>query len=385
MTRSEGQVEDAAEGAIEAEARSAAPRKAPRDARIEALRIVAIAAIAVFHAFQTWFSAATDGTLPVGAPTLAALGCVSLLGAYGNHVFFAISGLFLIPGAARASRKPGYWDDQARRTARRALTIGVTVALYAAVSLAVSAWVTPVAGVSLGETAWLVGGLEFIWVYLVLVCLAPVMGWVWARVRRPGAIVSALAVIVFVVNAYIAFVSPGEEVRGLLEWRKLMSAASYLVAFLAGGALAETRRTHARGALIACASVAVAIELAGALAGDGRLLASLSFKSTSLLSFLLAMASVAAASVPRPAAPETRAGALARRLAPSILGYYVVQSMLTPLWRPFLEKVCAASLVAGGEAALLAAGTMTSLVLLALALAVDQVVRIPLLRALRLA
>ena len=382
MTRSEGQVEDAAEGAIEAEARSAAPRKAPRDARIEALRIVAIAAIAVFHAFQTWFSAATDGTLPVGAPTLAALGCVSLLGAYGNHVFFAISGLFLIPGAARASRKPGYWGDQARRTARRALTIGVTVALYAAVSLAVSAWVTPVAGVSLGETAWLVGGLEFIWVYLVLVCLAPVMGWVWARVRRPGAIVSALAVIVFVVNAYIAFVSPGEEVRGLLEWRKLMSAASYLVAFLAGGALAETRRTHARGALIACASVAVAIELAGALAGDGRLLASLSFKSTSLLSFVLAVCAVALAARPRQAESESAATRLVCAASPSVLGFYITQSIFSPLWQPVATQVCQWSLDRS-EWLLLAVGTVFSLALLALALLIDRIMRIPLLKAAR--
>ena len=75
------------------------------------------------------------------------------------------------------------------------------------------------------------------------VLATPLMGWVWRRVRRPVPVVWALVACVFAVNAYIAFVSPGDEVRGLLEWRKLMSAVSYLVSFLAGGALGELRRS----------------------------------------------------------------------------------------------------------------------------------------------
>ena len=89
----------------------------PRNLSIEALRLVAIAGIAIFHTFQPWFAAATDGTWQAGAPALAALGCVSLLGAYGNNVFFLISGMFLVPRAADASSERGYWRDQAARSA----------------------------------------------------------------------------------------------------------------------------------------------------------------------------------------------------------------------------------------------------------------------------
>ena len=118
-----------------------------RNLRIEALRLVAIAGIAIFHTFQPWFAAATDGTWQAAPPTLAALGLVSLLGALGNHVFFLVSGYFLVPRAARAAGEPGYWGAQARALGRRALLIGVSVALYATLALAVSAWVVPLDGV----------------------------------------------------------------------------------------------------------------------------------------------------------------------------------------------------------------------------------------------
>lgn len=36
--------------------------KKPRNPRIEALRLVAIVAIAVFHTFQPWFAAAADAS-----------------------------------------------------------------------------------------------------------------------------------------------------------------------------------------------------------------------------------------------------------------------------------------------------------------------------------
>lgn len=357
----------------------------PRNLRIEALRLLAIAGIAVFHTFQPWFAAATDGTWRAPAPVLAALGCVSLLGAYGNHVFFLVSGLFLVPRAARASREPGYWRAQARALGRRALVIGITVALYGAIALAVSSWVVPLEGVSLGEVGWLLGGLEFIWVYLACVVAAPLVGWVWARVARPRAVVCALVVAAFAVNAYIAFVSPGSEVRGLLEWRKLMSAATYLVAFLAGGALGEKNLARPGRALAASCSVALLAEAGAALAGDASLLEALSFKSTSLLSFALAASSVALAASGEPRTEGSGALGAVRLLAPSILGFYVVQSMFDSLWRPAAGAACAAALGAGGPGALLAAGVAVSLVLLACALLFDRAVRIPLLRAVRLA
>ena len=312
----------------------------PRNLSIEALRLVAIAGIAIFHTFQPWFAAATDGTWQAGAPALAALGCVSLLGAYGNNVFFLVSGFFLVPRAARAAGEPGYWGRQMRALGRRALVIGASVALYAAIALAVSAWVVPLDGVSLGQAGWLLGGLEFIWVYLACVAAVPVIGWTWQRVRRPRAVVAALVAAVFAVNAYIAFISPGSEVRGLLEWRKLMSAVTYLVAFLAGGALGEKN-----------------------LARPGRALAAQG----------------------RAVAADTPARRTVAALAPSILGFYVMQSMFFSLWRPVADAACDAGLAAGGQAGLLAAGTVASLVLLCIMLLLDRATRVPLLRALHLA
>lgn len=378
-----------------------------RNARIEALRLVAIAGIAVFHTFQPWFAAATDGAWAAGTATLGTLGCVNLLGAFGNNVFFLISGLFLVPAAARASSREGFWRDQARRTLRRAAVIGVTVALYGTCALAVSSWVLPLPGVSLHETGWLLGGLEFIWVYLVVVTASPVIGWVWARLRRPRAVAWALVAVTFAVNAYIAFFSPGDEVRGLLEWRKLMSALTYLVAFLAGGALADARPAHPERALGAVALAAVALEGGSALAGNLWLIEALSFKSTSLLSFALAAlcvlvarggaaggagganaiggADAAGATDAGNIAPsEGHAARLVRALTPSILGFYVMQSLFHAVWRPVADAACSAGAELG-DAGIVLLGTAASLAILAVSLLLDRLVRVPLLRALGLA
>lgn len=356
----------------------------PRNARVEALRLAAIAGIAVFHTFQPWFSAATDGSWAAGPATLAALGLVSLLGSFGNSVFFLVSGFYLVPRAARAAREEGYWGRQARATLRRAVPVLLTVALYALAALAVSAWVAPIEGVSPGRTDWLVGGLEFVWVYLALVAATPVMGWVWARVRRPRAAVGAVVAAVLLVNAYIAFVSPGSEVRGLLEWRKLMSAATYLAAYLVGGALGERPGRLPRAPWpLACALLAcVAAEAVAAATGSLGLLAALSFKSTSALSFALAVTAVMWAARPGEA-PDGPLARAVRFLTPSILGFYVGQSVFSPLWRPAGEALCARALQAGGEGALLAASVAWSLALLLAALLADRLVRVPLLARVR--
>ena len=95
----------------------------PRNPRIEALRLVAILGIAVFHTFQPWFDAMVDGTWDASPALRATLGLVSLLGAYGNHVFFLISGYFLVPRAVRSAREREPWRAQARAIAHRALPI----------------------------------------------------------------------------------------------------------------------------------------------------------------------------------------------------------------------------------------------------------------------
>ena len=56
--------------------------KKPRNPRIEALRLVAIVAIAVFHTFQPWFVAAADANseLALSFPWLGNTGCLADLG-----------------------------------------------------------------------------------------------------------------------------------------------------------------------------------------------------------------------------------------------------------------------------------------------------------------
>ena len=365
--------------------------KAPRNARIEALRLVAIVAIAVFHTFQPWFAQATGtGEMNLvfepAVPTLAALGFINLLGAFGNNVFFMISGYFLVPGAAACSGEPGYWGTQTRRIVRRAASILVTVALYAALALVFSRFVIPIDGVSPSETYWLLEGLEFIWVYLAVIVLVPAIGWVWAHLPHRETVVWALTAAVFALNAYVAFVSPGSSERGLLEWRKLLSAATYLVAFLIGGVLAQRReffRKPTSGAAITCA-IALFAEILLAASGRTEQLAASSYKSTSLLSFAMAVAAVAFCASRSKADKPSRAGSTVTRLAASILGFYVLQSMFYSLWEPAFESACAAALAGGGEAALLGAGIALSFGLVAVAIVIDQLVRVPLLRALKL-
>lgn len=403
----------------------ASPRE--RNASVEALRVIAILAIAVFHTFQDPFYslvesvsqqgaaglaqiaglAVGDGTVLVpGVPALWILGCISLLGAFGNHVFFAISGCFLIPGAAERSTRPGYWSDELRRFARRAKPIIATVAFYAVIALALSATVLPMPGISLARVDWLVGGLQFIWVYLVLVAAAPVMGWVWRRCPGRLAVVAVLAVVVFALNAYIAFVSPGEVERGLLEWRKLMSAVSYLVSFLAGGALGELKRSGSpflagrlpRFGLAACIALAVAVVGVAACAGGARIVYALSYKSTSLLSFALALTSLGFALIVPHSRPRPSDG-LVRRAARGTLGFYTAQSMASAAWHPCAEVAMASAYglgeglalgicqapgadAAAGFAAMVGTGAAWSLLFLAALLLFDLAVRAPLLRRL---
>lgn len=386
------------------------PAARPRNIRIEALRLVAICAIAIFHSFQPVFASVTAhmtdpalavdgvGAALVQVPVAAGLlGAINLLGAYGNCVFFAISGFFLIPSAARASRADGHVRSQARRTARRAATIGVSVGLYAIIALIVSRWIVSLPGIAPGEFGWLVGGLEFIWVYLATMLVTPLIGWIWERCRARLGAVAAIVVIVYAVNAYIAFISPGDEVRGLLEWRKLMSAVSYLVAYLAGGALADLfgKRpghlgTWRRGLLGVCA-VSLVGEVALACAGRADLMVATSFKSTSVVSFALAWLSLAVCAHPDALRidPDRASARLVARAASCILGFYIAQSMFQTLWRgPVDAAMMVAAAVSSSaplaSALILIAGILASLAVVAVFLLIDSTLRRPLLRALHL-
>lgn len=359
-----------------------------REPRVEALRLVAAASIAVFHTFMPWFYELTHsyglGAYIVDNPvTTPLLGFFNLLGAFGNNVFFFISGLFLVPAAARASLQGGYWAAQRAKTAARVKQILATVALYLALILGVSAFVTPIEGVSLAKLPSLLVWLEFIWVYLALTTLAPAIGWVWARIRRPKAAAAVIIAAVFAVNAYIAFFDMGDLDRGLLDWRKLMSAVTYFAAFIGGAALADVRLRPGAAATLLAAAVGVSLGVECKLAWSRELLLmyATSFKSTSALSFAMAAAAVFFA---RRNDGKKGAGlGLATRFSPSILGFYILQSLTSPLWQPafgeLLEDVYLMPQTTSCE--MLAAGVGLSLALLAGLLAFDRVFRLRLFAA----
>lgn len=85
--------------------------KAARNISIEALRLVAVAGIAVFHTFQWTFQATCVDAVEYAPlamfPYSGVLGFINLLGCWANEAFFMISGYFLIASAARA------WDGGA--------------------------------------------------------------------------------------------------------------------------------------------------------------------------------------------------------------------------------------------------------------------------------
>lgn len=363
-------------------------KKTAREPRVEALRLVAAASIAVFHTFMPWFYELTHcyglGAYIVDNPvTTPLLGFFNLLGAFGNNVFFFISGLFLVPAAARASLQGGYWAAQRAKTAARVKQILATVVLYLALILGVSAFVVPIEGVSLAKLPSLLVWLEFIWVYLALTALAPAIGWVWARIRRPKAAAAVIIAAVFAVNAYIAFFDMGDLDRGLLDWRKLMSAVTYFAAFIGGTALADVRLRPGAAATLLAAAVGVSLGVECKLAWSRELLLmyATSFKSTSALSFAMAAAAVLFA---RRNDGKKGAGlGLATRYSPSILGFYILQSLTSPLWQPafseLLEDVYLMPQTTSCE--MLAAGVGLSLALLAALLAFDRVFRLRLFAA----
>lgn len=363
-------------------------RKTAREPRVEALRLVAAASIAVFHTFMPWFYELTHcyglGAYIVDNPVATPLlGFFNLLGAFGNNVFFFISGLFLVPAAARASLQDGYWAAQRSKTAARIGQMLATVVLYLTLILGVSTFVAPIEGVSLAKLPSLLVWLEFIWVYLVLTALAPAIGWAWARLRHPKAIAAAIIALVFAVNAYIAFFNMGDLDRDLLDWRKLMSAVTYFAAFVGGAVLADVRLRPGAAAALLTATIGVSLGVECKLAWSRELLLmyATSYKSTSALSFAMAAAAVLFAR-----RNDGKKGARlepATRFSPSILGFYILQSLTSPLWQPafreLLEDVYLMPQTTSCE--MLAAGVGLSLALLAGLLVFDRAFRLRLFAA----
>lgn len=324
--------------------------KASRNTSIEALRLVAVAGIAIFHTFQWTFQAVCTG-MPEYAPLAAfpysgALGCINLLGCWANEVFFMISGYFLIPSAVRALQNGSSVHDLTCKSLARLKKIVFPTLFYCAVCLLVSMYIYPLPEISLHEIGWLTLGIEFIWVYATSVLLVPVIVLARRQIgsKRAPFVVVLLVLATFGINCYIA--ATASEVGSVVLWRKLMSAVTYLVAFIAAGemrfALEHCDKTSAarksKFVLIGFTAVAITIELLLSANSQYGALWMLSYKSTSALSFVLAAASVAAAALHQPRRKASAADKEITSLAAGTLGFYAVQSFTCNVWRPIFDN-----------------------------------------------
>lgn len=367
---------------------------------VEILRVVSMLGIAVFHTFKPWFEQLTTGDmanvhLPVDPLMLGSLmhpipllvlGFIDQLGAWGNHVFIMISGCFLLPRAIEYASSDGADASQRQQTARRAKHILFTVGLYGLCALLVDTIYPGATSASLESTTWLTQGLQFIWVYLVIVVACPLIARVWRHCRRPEMLLAATALFVYAVNLYIAFVSPGSSERSLFEWRKIMSAVTYGLSFVIGGWIAmrcqERSGKDKKSSLLVLllsVTVTILIEAYAALKGDLLLLDALSFKSTSLLACAMATTALAfALSVPRElGAMHPRVSSLIAFSTSGMLGFYVLQSLFSYGWHTISNDMLAQAL-SFGVLPFLAAGLVFSVTLFLVLVTIDTFVRQPL-------
>lgn len=371
--------------------------KAARNIAIEALRLIAVAGIAVFHTFQWTFQATCVG-LPEYAslaafPYSGVLGFINLLGCWANEVFFMISGYFLIASAARAWDGGTTWKSQMQRTSQRLGKVVMPTALYCLVALAWSTVVSPIPDVTLNTHYWYTLGLEFIWVYAATVFMAPWFGLAKCRLSQKSytTTVIAVGILAFVVNGYLAAMSATSA--GEFSWlQKLMSAATYVIAFLIGGLLrdvtdaVDSDKADALGMRSLAAVLALATILEGALSFTGNLtaMAVLSYKSTSLISFALAAASLLFSATRRSASGNPRTAGVIVTLSTATLGFYVMQSLTSSLWRPVFNTLLANMLVSQNSPAAICiiTGTVISIVF-ALALLIIDAARSLIVRKLK--
>lgn len=357
--------------------------KASRNTTIEALRLVAVAGIAIFHTFQWTFQAVCTG-LPEYAPLAVfpysgALGFINLLGCWANEVFFIISGYFLIPSAVRALQNGSSAQNLTFKSLGRLKKIVLPTLFYCAACLLVSMYVYPLPEISLHEIGWLTLGIEFIWVYAVSVLLVPVIAVIRQQIgsKRAPFVVALLVLAIFGINCYIA--ATANEAAGIVLWRKLMSAATYLVAFIAAGEMRFVLECHsnASGAqkskivLIGLVAATIALELLLSANSKYDILWKISYKSTSVISFTLAAASVAAAALHQPHHETSAADKTIVTLAAGTLAFYAVQSFTCNVWRPIFGKaICTmATGIQTGEPRPVAAILLGILMSLCLALA----------------
>lgn len=351
---------------------------------VELLRVISMLSIAVFHTFQPFFEAIVSGafsysTSLTSTPCLTILGFIDQLGTFGNHVFIMISGYFLL--AQSLNESP---EEQRQKTLRRVRHILVTVGLYGAAAVLIGSFFPRATSASLSSMAWITQGLQFIWVYLLLVALCPLIARTWKRCPNQTAALAVAAIVIFGINVYIAYVSPGESKRALFEWRKLMSAVTYGLSFVIGGWIAQLRKDgrqvsslRAGFALLLSVSVTFVIVLVAARRGDLSLLNALSYKSTSPLACLMAICSfLYALSVPQRPNNHTSQGVTraVAFLTSGMLGFYVMQSLLSRGWHKVANALLFQALERGFSAFLLAGIAFSVALFLTLTL-IDALVR----------
>ena len=371
--------------------------KAARNISIEALRLIAVAGIAVFHTFQWTFQATCVGVVeyvPLAMfPYSGVLGFINLLGCWAIEVFFMISGYFLIASAARAWDGGATWKSQMQRTVQRLGKVVMPTAFYCVVALAWSTVVSPIPDVTLNTHYWYTLGLEFIWVYAATVFMTPWFGLAKSRLSQKSytTTVIAVGILAFVGNGYIAAMSTTSA--GEFSWlQKLMSAVTYVIAFLIGGLLRDvtgamdSEKAGALGMRSLAAVLALVTILEGALSFTGNLtsMAALSYKSTSLISFALAAASLLFAATRHSASGNPRTAGVIVTLSTATLGFYVMQSLTSSLWRPVFNTLLANILVSQNSPAVICivTGAVISIVF-ALALLIIDAVRSLIVRKLK--
>ena len=338
--------------------------KAARNISIEALRLVAVAGIAIFHTFQWTFQAVCTGVSEyaplVAFPYSGVLGFINLLGCWANEVFFMISGYFLVASAARAWSVGATWKSQIQRTTQRLGKVVFPTAFYCLVALAWSTAISPIPDVSLQAHYWCTLGLEFIWVYAATVCMAPLFGLCKSRLSKRSytAAVITIGILAFVMNGYLAATSSTSS--GELSWlQKIMSATTYVVAFLMGGLLRDYTEstsplkacTVAKYSLAAVLIIAIGLEAALSTTGNLATMAALSYKSTSLISFALAATSLLFAATRDSKSSNARIANAIVTLSAATLGFYVMQSLTSSLWRPVFNTMLANILVSQNNSA----------------------------------
>lgn len=371
--------------------------KAARNISIEALRLIAVASIAIFHTFQWTFQATCTGVMeyaPLAAfPYSGLLGFINLLGCWANEVFFMISGYFLIATATRAWSDGATWKSQLQRTKQRLGKVIVPAAFNCLTVLAWSTAVSPIPDVSLSTHYWYTLGLEFIWVYAATVCMAPLFGLAKTRLDKKSCAAAIVAVgfLVFIVNGDLATQSSING--GEFSWlQKIMSAVTYVVAFLMGGLLRDytettaphKARTVAKRSLAAVLIITTVLEAALSATGNLSAMATISYKSTSLVSFALAAAALLFAATRDNKSDHPHATNAIVTLSAATLGFYVTQSLTSSLWRPIFDLVLVNILVNANNpaATCIVTGTAVSIVF-ALALLIIDAARIFVARSLK--